>query len=166
LGRPGGKAPLAAAHVMAALFLALAGAAHAQLADPTRPPAALGGVGDPAGTAIFEFSGLQSVILRKGGKPAALINGSVIELGGKVGEARLIRVNEDSVVLRGPQGDETLRLIPAAEKKVSRVGVPPNAVSEKANARKAGVMPELKVGAGGTAQKPAQQAAQNRKTDK
>ncbi|MDO9600846.1 MAG: hypothetical protein Q7J02_00880 [Rhodocyclaceae bacterium] len=155
---------------MAALFLALAGAAHAQLADPTRPPAALGGVGDPAGAAVFEFSGLQSVILRKGGKPAALINGSVVELGGKVGEARLIRVNEDSVVLRGPQGDETLRLIPAAEKKVSRVGVPPNAVSEKANARKAGVMPEPKVGAGAVAnpaaQKPAQQAAQNRKTDK
>ncbi len=137
---------------MAALFLALAGAAHAQLTDPTRPPAALGGVGDPAGAAVFESSGLQSVILRKGGKPAALINGNIVELGGKVGEARLIRVNEDSVVLRGPQGDETLRLIPAAEKKVARVGAPP------------------KVGAGAVAnaaaQKPAQQAAQNRKTDK
>ncbi|MDP3037239.1 MAG: hypothetical protein Q8N07_05860, partial [Rhodocyclaceae bacterium] len=89
-------------------LLALAGAAHAQLADPTRPPAALGlAAGDPAGAAVFESSGLQSVILRKGGKPAALINGSVVELGGKVGEAKLIRVNDDSVVLRGPQGDET-----------------------------------------------------------
>ncbi|MDP3031348.1 MAG: hypothetical protein Q8N33_04645, partial [Rhodocyclaceae bacterium] len=95
--------------------------------------------GDPANAAIYDSSGLQSVILRKGGKPAALINGSVVELGGKVGEARLIRINEDKVVLRGPQGDETLRLIPAAEKKV---------------------------GAGGTAQKHAQPTAQNRKTDK
>ncbi|MDO8958715.1 MAG: hypothetical protein Q7U85_03160 [Rhodocyclaceae bacterium] len=121
-------------------LLAMAGVAHAQLADPTRPPAALGlAAGDPAGAAVFESGGLQSVILRKGGKPAALINGSVVELGGKVGEARLIKVSEDSVVLRGPQGDETLRLIPAAEKKVSRVGA---------------------------TQKPAQQAAQNRKTDK
>lgn len=140
-------------HFLSASILAMAGVAHAQLTDPTRPPATIhAAVGDPAGAAVFESSGLQSVILRKGGKPAALINGSVVELGGKVGEARLIRVNEDSVVLRGPQGDETLRLIPAAEKKVARVGVPP------------------KVGAGAVAnpaaQKPAQPAAQNRKTDK
>ncbi|MBU3910070.1 MAG: MSHA biogenesis protein MshK [Gammaproteobacteria bacterium] len=123
---------------MATLFLALAGVAHAQLTDPTRPPTAISAA-DPAAAAVFEASGLQSVILRKHGKPAALINGEVVELGGKVGEAKLIRISEDSIVLRGPQGDETLRLIPAAEKKV---------------------------GAGGTAQKPAQKAAQNRKTDK
>lgn len=121
-------------------LLALAGAAHAQLADPTRPPAAIGGAGEPAGAAAFEASGLQSVILRKTGKPAALINGNVVELGGKVGEARLIRISEDAVVLRGPQGDETLRLMPAAEKKT-------------------------KVGAGAVAnpaaQKPARKAAQS-----
>lgn len=65
-------------------------------------------------------AGLQSVILRKGGKPAALINGTVVELGGRVGESRLVKVSEDHVVLRGPQGDETLRLTPAAEKKPVR----------------------------------------------
>jgi hypothetical protein len=138
-------------------LLVLAGTAHAQLTDPTRPPATINFDGaDPANAAIYESSGLQSVILRKEGKPAALINGSVVELGGKVGEARLIRINEDNVVLRGPQGDETLRLIPAAEKKVG-AGTVANRAAQK-------------VGAGAVAsdaaQIQAQPAAQNRKTDK
>lgn len=134
-------------HFLSASILAMAGVAQAQLADPTRPPAAINAAaGDPANAAIYGSSGLQSVILRKGGKPAALINGSVVELGGKVGEARLIRINEDKVVLRGPQGDETLRLIPAAEKKVGAGG--------------------MKYPAAGTAQKQAQPTAQYRKTDK
>lgn len=118
-------------------LLAMADMGHAQLADPTRPPTTIGSAVDPAGAAAFEASGLQSVILRKHGKPAALINGSVVELGGQVGEAKLIKISEDAVVLKGPQGTETLRLMPAAEKKT-------------------------KVGAGGTAQKPARQAAQSR----
>ncbi|MDP3032546.1 MAG: hypothetical protein Q8N33_10760, partial [Rhodocyclaceae bacterium] len=73
-------------HFLSASILAMAGVVHAQLADPTRPPAAINAAaGDPANAAIYDSSGLQSVILRKGGKPAALINGSVVELGGKVG---------------------------------------------------------------------------------
>lgn len=97
----------------------LGGAAQAQLADPTRPPGdaavAAAAPGEPPAA-----TGLQSVILRKNGKPAALINGAVVELGGKVGEAKLVKVSEDAVVLRGPGGDETLRLMPAAEKKSGR----------------------------------------------
>ncbi|MCX8085733.1 MAG: hypothetical protein N3C63_02400 [Rhodocyclaceae bacterium] len=98
--------------------LALMGMAQAQLPDPTRPPANLmvtnAGAPESAPPAALT---LQSVILRKGGKPAALINGEFVELGGKVGEARLVKIREDRVVLRGPLGEETLRLTPAAEKK-------------------------------------------------
>lgn len=102
-------------------FLAGSVAASAQLADPTRPPA----VADPsaasaAGTPAPAASGLQSVILRKKGQPAALINGEIVELGAKVGESRLVKVSEDAVVLRGPSGDETLRLMPSAEKRAAR----------------------------------------------
>jgi MSHA biogenesis protein MshK len=57
------------------------------------------------------------VILKRQGKPAALINGEVVELGGKVGAATLVKVSEDAVVLKGPDGEEILRLIPSAEKK-------------------------------------------------
>lgn len=102
----------------------IAGAAQAQLVDPTRPPADLGGA-DAATGPTSAASGLQSVILRKHGKPAALINGEVVELGGKVGEARLVKISEDAVVLRGPLGEETLRLIPAAEKKAVAGGAKP-----------------------------------------
>jgi len=102
------------------LFLvALPGMAQAQHTDPTRPAIDISAGADPSlETGIAANSGLQSVILRKSGKPAALINGVVVELGGKVDEARLVKVGEDHVVLRGPLGDETLRLMPTAEKKV------------------------------------------------
>lgn len=96
-----------------------AGVTLAQLADPTKPPADASVPADvPPGTSPQAASGLQSVILRKQGRPAALINGELVELGGKVGEARLVKVSEDAVVLKGPGGEETLRLTPAAEKKV------------------------------------------------
>jgi MSHA biogenesis protein MshK len=91
---------------------------HGQLADPTKPPAALAAPAPDAAAVGAAAVGLQSVIMRKNGKPAALINGEVVELGGKLGEAKLVKITEDAVVLRGPQGDETLRLTPAAEKKV------------------------------------------------
>lgn len=107
-----------------AVSLLLTSAAWAQLADPTRPPAqATAPAGDAAATAAPAVTGLQSVILSRGGKgrPAAVINGEVVQLGGKVGEARLVKVEEDHVVLLGAEGRETLRLMPAAEK-VMKVG--------------------------------------------
>jgi MSHA biogenesis protein MshK len=106
--------PLAAAFLVASAWASIG---HGQLADPTRPPVALTAPA-PDAPAAEAASGLQSVIMRKNGKPAALINGEVVELGGKLGEARLVKISEDAVVLRGPQGEETLRLTPAAEKKV------------------------------------------------
>lgn len=98
------------------LTTGLSASVQAQLTDPTRP---LQGTvaAETAGDGAAATTGLQSIILRKGGRPAALINGEVVELGGMVGEAKLVNVSEDSVVLLGPEGRETLRLIPSAEKK-------------------------------------------------
>lgn len=95
-------------------------AALAQSADPTRPAIDTGAAapaGVPGGAAP---SGLQSIIQRRNGKPAALINGAVVELGGKVGEARLVKIGDDFVVLRGALGNEILRLTPDVEKKAAR----------------------------------------------
>lgn len=105
-----------------ALLLVGSAAATAQLADPTRPPATAESAPATTGAAAPVAGGLQSVILRKKGKPAALINGEIVELGGKVGESILVKVSEDAVVLKGPAGDETLRLIPSAEKRTARSG--------------------------------------------
>lgn len=107
--------------VLPLLLTVLPNAAVAQLADPTRPPVRTSGSTAETVSAEVSGSGLQSVIMRKGGRPAALINGEVVELGGKLGEARLVKVDEDSVVLLGPAGRETLRLMPTAEKKMKAV---------------------------------------------
>lgn len=91
-----------------------AGAAAAEtgsLTDPTRPTGTL-----PAGTPTAEGSEggwrLQSVLSPRGGRPTAIINGQVVRLGDKVGEARLVRLNEKEAVLKGPKGVERLALVP------------------------------------------------------
>lgn len=55
--------------------------------------------------------GLQSVIISPQRK-AAVINGQMVELGDKVGDARLIEVRETSVILQGAQGRRTMELYP------------------------------------------------------
>jgi hypothetical protein len=52
----------------------------------------------------------------KGRKPAAIISGQVVRLGGRIGDARLIRLTESRVVLASPEGETTLQLTPAVEK--------------------------------------------------
>lgn len=87
--------------------------------DPTRPPSSLEAV--LAGEAVTPnapiSSGLTSILRRAGGKPAAVIDGQLVELGGRVREAQLIRIDEDSVSLRGSDGEEVLMLTPGIEKK-------------------------------------------------
>ncbi len=94
----------------------LCGAAQGDLPDPTRPPADVAPAPLAGEVAAQTGGGLQSVILHKDRRPAALINGQVVELGGMLGDTRLVLVEEDAVVLLGPQGRETLRLMPAVEK--------------------------------------------------
>jgi len=86
----------------------------AGLPDPTRPPAIVEASPTAAAPAS---SGLQSIIRRQGAKPAAVINGIYVELGGHVGEAWLERVGEDSVDLRSAAGRETLQLTPGIGKR-------------------------------------------------
>lgn len=102
------------------ILLFASGALQAQVADPTRPAIDTGSTTGTAVTAGSTVAGLQSIIQRKNGKPAALINGTVVELGGKVGEARLVRIGDDFVELRGTMGKEVLRLTPDVEKKAAK----------------------------------------------
>lgn len=82
------------------------------LPDPTRPPGST-----EYGSSGPVESGLQSIVRRHGEKPQAIIHGELIALGGKVGEARLIAIHEDSVVLRAADGSrETLTLTPGISK--------------------------------------------------
>lgn len=100
-----------------------AGVAVAQgLPDPTRPPAILdasqaaGAAGTAGATAPWV---LQSIIRRAGARSAAVVSGSYVELGGKIGEATLVDVGEDKVELRSATGREILFLTPGVGKRVA-----------------------------------------------
>jgi MSHA biogenesis protein MshK len=120
-----------------ALAVCLAcGLATAQgLPDPTRPPASLEAANSQQNP-VAPPSGLQSIIRRQGTKSGAVINGVYVELGGKVGDATLERIGEDSVDLRSATGRETMYLTPGVGKKVvpteSNVAKRPRGKLEKA----------------------------------
>lgn len=113
------------------------------LRDPTEVPAEVAAPIAAAGEATTPDSGLQSVIIAPG-RRAAIINGQNVEQGGKYGDSRLIRVNENSVVLRGPQGKQVLMLFPGVEIKKSvaqslrkPLAVKSGSVAEKSAGKKA-----------------------------
>lgn len=94
--------------------------AVAQVGDPTRPPAGWGTATESAGVAATvdnEFR-LQSVMLPQRGKPVAIIGGQTVALGGKLGEATLVRLTEREAVLQGPEGVTHLYLTPEVNKQM------------------------------------------------
>jgi MSHA biogenesis protein MshK len=115
------------------LLMALLSAQAESLPDPTRPPAALDATSPAAGQQA-PAGGLQSIIRSNQGKPAAIINGEYVVLGGLVGDARLVAIGEDTVTLRSTTGTETLRLMPGIEKTLAD-GVP--SVLERKGVRRA-----------------------------
>src|SRR5574343_53649 len=102
------------------ILLALASSAYAQTADPTRPPAnwLMPEAGRASSNAPDGGLRLQSVLLPQGGKPVAVIGGRLVPLGGKVGEARLVRLNEREAVLQGADGETHLYLTPDVQKQM------------------------------------------------
>lgn len=103
------------------LALLLAGwwassAALAQpLADPMRPPAAAAASPEP-GEATKGAARLQSVLISPS-RRVAVIDGRVVREGERVGDATLVSIAASHVLLRGPGGRETLKLIPVVQKK-------------------------------------------------
>lgn len=93
-----------------------AGAAQAQFMDPTRPAGVLLTPEMGGGIAAPVESGIQTVILRPGGKSAAVINGQYVVVGGKFGGKRVLRITESEVVLKGESGREIIKVMPAIEK--------------------------------------------------
>lgn len=112
--------PLIRGALLAAAWLAAAIASAETLPDPTRPPTA----GLPPGAAVDLPSGgglqLQSVLIRPGARPQAMINGEWIEQGRKFGDFRVVKITAEAAILRGPNGKETLALTPAASKQPVR----------------------------------------------
>ena len=100
-------AALAAATLMPAALLAQG------MADPTRPQT--GVVAGVSGAA----AGLPGAVLQStliSGKHAeAIISGKLVQIGGRYGDAVVVKISPDEVVLRTAEGPQTLRLFPGIE---------------------------------------------------
>ena len=85
--------------------------------DPTKPPSGFA-VGDPemAGEGGGGGPVLQSVLISASGR-AAIINGEMVKLGQKYGDAVLIRVAENEVALKSGDSTQVLKLYPGVEKR-------------------------------------------------
>jgi MSHA biogenesis protein MshK len=104
---------------LAAVFLA-AGAQAQSLSDPTRPPGA-GAMQQGAQDEAPAGRQLQSVLL-SGGRKLAVIDGTMVPLGGMLGEARVVKISETEVVLRTGEETEILKLYPSVDKKSVKRG--------------------------------------------
>jgi len=102
--------------VCAAAGLAAPQAGAQALSDPTRPPAAGAG---PDGEEAPAGKQLQSVLFSRGRK-LAVIDGTVVPLGGTYGEAQVVKISETEVVLKQGEDTETLKLFPGVDKQASR----------------------------------------------
>ena len=87
------------------------------LTDPTKPPSALS-AGSGAQPVQEETAGtqLQSILISSRRK-VAVINGTMVPLGGMVGEARVVSITETRVVLKNGEETEVLMMYPGIEKR-------------------------------------------------
>lgn len=88
------------------LLLFVAGAAHA-LPDPTLPPPQARASATGAGVSAVPEAPARPVLqgIRPGNQPTALISGRLLRPGQTVQGHVVLRIEIDSVVLRGPQGE-------------------------------------------------------------
>lgn len=105
----------AASLVLSIALLGSAPAAAQTLTDPTRPPPSLAAPRQEAG-GTPAAPVLQSVMI--GARRAqAIINGQTVQVGDRVGDARVATISEAEVVLRSGKNTQTLRLFPGIEKR-------------------------------------------------
>lgn len=87
------------------------------LQDPTRPPAGLFQPQENAAVAVARRPQLQSVQI-SGGRRSAIISGQRVVVGDRFGNARVVGMNENQVVLKSGSGLQTLRLFPGVDKRI------------------------------------------------
>jgi len=102
-----------AAYLTLGLVLALgAQQALAQgLSDPTRPPwiGGASGASDP-GTAGY-------IVIVSKDRRQATINGQIVNVGGRYGNATLVSIGDEEIVLQRPKSTETIRLYSSVQRK-------------------------------------------------
>ena len=95
------------------MMISLSAAALAEtLPDPTRPPSGV----EAAVTAVAPSGPLLQLIRTLDGKRMAVISGHTVNVGSKMNNLVVTRIDEDRVMLRGPEGVLILKLFPDMEK--------------------------------------------------
>ena len=95
------------------VMISLSGTALAEsLPDPTRPPSGV----ETAVTAVAPSGPVLQLIRTLDGKRMAVISGQTVNEGSKMNNAIVTRIDEDRVMLRGPEGVLILKLFPDLEK--------------------------------------------------
>ena len=87
------------------------------LPDPTKPAVEIPYEAEPGKAVtgeekpVTKKEGLQSIIISPQHR-AAVVNGMTVAQGEKIGDATLVEVRENSIVLQGPQGRRVMELFP------------------------------------------------------
>ena len=92
------------------------GAQGSALSDPTRPPVAGAMAQQGAQDEAPAGRQLQSVLF-SGGRKLAIIDGTMVPLGGMLGGARLVQISETQVTLKNGDETEVLKLYPGVDKR-------------------------------------------------
>ncbi len=101
--------------VLLGAYAAAHGAPAGLSIDPTRPPSAAAGL--PGGEKTGQSRTLQSVLIAPG-RSVAVVDGEMVRVGSRLGDAQVVKIDESGVVLRSSGRTETLKLLPD----VKRVG--------------------------------------------
>ena len=117
--------------MIAALSAALPVCAQG-LNDPTRPPREILGDTGEAPDAVAGGSPAQVVIISSDRRQAT-INGRTVNLGGRYGDATLVRISDEEIVLQKADSTEIIRLYSSVNRKMR---LPPDQSPTKAAARR------------------------------
>ncbi|HEY8023526.1 MAG TPA: MSHA biogenesis protein MshK [Burkholderiaceae bacterium] len=98
----------------AVAVLACMAASAENLPDPTRPPA--GYSQGQTGEAVGSGPVLQSILISST-RRIAIISGKTLRVGDTYGDAQVVAINENEVVLRSGKTRETLKLFPVLRKR-------------------------------------------------
>jgi len=136
--------PLGTVLIAAMLLFPVAVSAQGITIDPTRPPVGYLATGADAGADSGEGDGgpvLQSVMISPTQR-TAIINGALVKVGEKYGDAVLTRVAESEVVLRSGGVNRVLKLYPRVDKREAgqgaAVAMPPRGTGRDAGAATGG----------------------------
>ncbi len=86
------------------------------LSDPTRPPREILG-GSPDGYEPAASSSPAQVVIISKDRHQVTINGRTVNLGERYGNATVVRITDEEIVLQGPEATETIKLYSSVHRK-------------------------------------------------